>query len=346
VATISENDSFSEPGTYSGGSVVTKSRSKRMVASAKSFVSSGATLAGNVGSSLAAAATAAATAAASATLTSLPRLLWDTPPPARAQLPATLKQELVCTLLTVLSQHPAAAAALQLPPGKPVPPPTPSAAAAAAAGGPSRTLSRLTSGPPQQQQQQGVTALPSAAGAVTAAAANGDAASSPVVLGLPTADGAAAAAAAAANGDAASSPVVLGLPTADGAAAAAAADSTVAALQSPQQQQQQQVRQFGLDDVSTSPIVASLQAQVGSWSPAPFHILHNLVCRWHSGCCFALLPWSIDGVMFLLQGRAVTCISTHGSCTAVSRLWLVLLAAGASSAMKIVNQPSLRMMQL
>jgi len=208
-----------------------------MMASAKGLVTSGAALAGNVGSSLAAAAAATAAAAASGALANLPRLLWDTPPPAKAQLPATLKQELVCTLLTVLSQHPAAAAALQLPPGKPVPPPKPSAAAAA--GGSSRTVSRALSRglsrglsgvpPPQPQQQQGTAAN----GVSTAAAALPPPAAAPV------------------DGDDSSS---------------IAAESSSAAVQPTQQQQQQPVRpQFGPDDISTSPIVASLQAQVVMW---------------------------------------------------------------------------------
>jgi hypothetical protein len=38
----------------------------------------------------------------------------------RTQLPASLKQELVCSLLGVLAQHPSAGLALQLPPGEPV----------------------------------------------------------------------------------------------------------------------------------------------------------------------------------------------------------------------------------
>jgi hypothetical protein len=261
------DDSFSSGSVITnslpGQSVVTKSRSKRMMASAKGLVTSGAALAGNVVSS--------AAAAASATLTNLPRLLWDSPPPAKAQLPATLKQELVCSLLSVLSQHPAAAAALQLPPGKPVPPPKPSpaaAAAAAAAGASSRGVSGRLS-----RLQSGQQAPSSAAAAAAAGPANGVTASPPGPLATP-AEGPFAAAA-------------------DGSSGTAAAAEALAAAAAPpqQQQQQQQVRpQFGLDDVSTSPIVASLQAQVGRCV-----VKHNSVGGWAcfqqqqcSRCCISV----------------------------------------------------------
>jgi hypothetical protein len=124
-----------------------------------------------------------------------------------------------------------------------VPPPPLSAAAAAATAasrGQSGRLSRLQSGAPHQQQQQQGAGV-SAAGA---AAANG--VTSPGHLQPPPA--AAAGPGAAADGS------------------SAATDPTAAAaVQSPQREQQQPLRpQFGLDDVTTSPIVASLQSQVGA----------------------------------------------------------------------------------
>lgn len=51
---------------------------------------------------------------------SLPRFLDAPVPIVRGQLPASLKQELVCALLGVLAQHPSSGLALQLPPGEPV----------------------------------------------------------------------------------------------------------------------------------------------------------------------------------------------------------------------------------
>lgn len=49
--------------------------------------------------------------------------LYGHNPAGRAELPASLKHELVCALLGVLAQHPSAGLALQLPPGEPVEPP-------------------------------------------------------------------------------------------------------------------------------------------------------------------------------------------------------------------------------
>jgi hypothetical protein len=50
----------------------------------------------------------------------LPRLFEAPVAASRGQLPASLKQELACSLLGVLAQHPSAGLALQLPPGEPV----------------------------------------------------------------------------------------------------------------------------------------------------------------------------------------------------------------------------------
>ncbi|KAF8065439.1 hypothetical protein HT031_003040 [Scenedesmus sp. PABB004] len=135
-------------GSLDGG----RSRKKLLASKAKGVLSSGAALASNVGGALASAAAAlplrfmdggrpqkcgpalrgaACTGRADAAPPAPPGALTRGPAPAaarRAQLPATLKQELVCTLLQVLQTHPAAQAALQLPLGKPVPPPPPPAA--------------------------------------------------------------------------------------------------------------------------------------------------------------------------------------------------------------------------
>jgi hypothetical protein len=135
-------------------SVVSGSMSKRVMAQAKGVLSSGAAaLSGSVGGALAAASQRALPAPAP-----LPRsALWEAPPPARAALPATLKQELACTLLSALARHPAAAAALQLPPGRPVVPPPSPFAAAASSSAPDQCT---TNTDPQQQQQQQQPARP------------------------------------------------------------------------------------------------------------------------------------------------------------------------------------------
>eukprot|EP00775_Hariotina_reticulata_P003868 gene3868-4123_t len=87
--------------------------------SKKKLLTSAKDLASNVGGALSNVSGALASAASTGLgAIALPKYL-DAPPPPRAQLPATLKQELVCTLLEVLSQHPSAEAALKLPPGKP-----------------------------------------------------------------------------------------------------------------------------------------------------------------------------------------------------------------------------------
>jgi hypothetical protein len=72
---------------------------------------------------------------------SLSRFLDGPAASTRAQLPASLKQELVCSLLGVLAQHPSAGLALQLPAGEPVelPPLAEEEAAAAAAAEPEAT---------------------------------------------------------------------------------------------------------------------------------------------------------------------------------------------------------------
>jgi len=78
-----------------------------------------ATGAKSVGDTLSGAAYSAADLVRSAGI-NLPRFFDSPSSMGRAQLPASLKQELVCALLGVLAQHPSAALALQLPAGEPV----------------------------------------------------------------------------------------------------------------------------------------------------------------------------------------------------------------------------------
>jgi hypothetical protein len=80
-----------------------------------------------VGDTLSGAATSAADLVRSAGF-NLPRFFDGPGAASRTQLPASLKHELVCSLLGVLAQHASAGLALQLPPGEPVePPPLPEA---------------------------------------------------------------------------------------------------------------------------------------------------------------------------------------------------------------------------
>jgi hypothetical protein len=175
----------------------------------------------------------------------------------RAQLPATLKQELVCTLLEVLSQHPSAEAALKLPPGKPVPPPPPPGTAAAAAAAPAAVTNST-----KQQQQSPDTAFAAADSQPADGSSNGSLAAVP-------------AAAAAAAGSAA------------GPVAAAAAAAAVSVRP-----------QFGPDDISASPIVASLQSQVVLWLGAAVAALqHTRAClHWEP-----LVPPPMPGMTLTLN---------------------------------------------
>lgn len=95
----------------SGGSI-----SQQALQSAQQMLASGAK---SVGDTLSGAAVSAADLVRSAGL-NLPRF-WDgSSTVVRGQLPASLKQEMVCALLGVLAQHPSAGLALQLPAGEPV----------------------------------------------------------------------------------------------------------------------------------------------------------------------------------------------------------------------------------
>lgn len=207
----------------------------------------------------------------------------------------------MCTLLAVLQQHPAARAALKLPRGKPVPPPPPppppaaaAAADTAAAAGSSAAANGGSGGDGRAGISSGgrAASLDSDAGAAlanpfaglgfaqtpgvaAAAAAPGDdapqpplpAAAAPASHKQALADGLAALAAAAGVPDGSPPPATTAAAAGDGTAPSTSPSLLpgAAKVAAQPQAQPQPPPQFGPDDVSTSPVVASLQASVVAW---------------------------------------------------------------------------------
>lgn len=169
-------------------------------------------------------------------------------------------------MLEVLQQHPAADAALKLPPGKPVPLPT---------AGHTADVTTAAAGADNNQPESAASTPTAAANGdpTTAAAAagteNGEA--STAAAAVTSVDGVAALAAAAGVTSTPTSPVTSG----PGNGVVTPSPGKPAVTSTPATQPVTTRPQFGPDDVSVSPVVASLQAQVVLWLGAAVTALNR-----------------------------------------------------------------------